>query len=326
MNLKTPTILVITPIKHIAGVSGILESIGQVTYMDDPSLSEVVACIAKYDAIYTNPNKTKAYIGKEVIDAAKKLKVICTASTGTNHIDKVYAAERGLAILALTEERHIIESISSTAELAFALTLSSLRHVVKGHNATLHGEWDYTKYIGRQMNSLTVGVIGYGRLGSMYAGYCKSLGSRVLVFDPYKTVDKDDLEQVGDLKELLASCDVISLHVHVNDETFGMVDNELLSHMRDDVILVNTSRGDIVNERDLVVFLTEKPKARVATDVLANEVLNRIASPLLHYAAISNQVIITPHIGGMTREAQEIAYRHAARMLKSFLEGARYFV
>lgn len=318
MNVKKPAILVITPVKHIAGVAEILESIGQVTYMDDPSLSEVVACIAKYDAIYTNPNKSKVYIGKEVIDSAKNLRVICTASTGTNHIDKLYAAERGLPILALTEERHVIERISSTAELAFALTLASLRHVVQGHNAALQGEWDYTKYIGRQMNCLTIGVIGYGRLGSMYAGYCQAFGSRVLVFDPYKTVNKEGLEQVGDLKELLASSNVIALHVHVNEETQGMINVECLSHMRNDVLLVNTSRGDIINEDDLVDFLIKNHQARVATDVLADEVRNRLASPLLRYAIKNNQVIITPHIGGMTREAQEIAYRHAAQRLKDF--------
>ena len=318
MNVKKPAVLVITPVKHIAGVAETLESIGQVTYMDDPSASEVIACIAMYDAIYTNPNKSKVYIGKEVIDSAKNLKVICTASTGTNHIDKAYVAEKGLPILALTEERHIIERISSTAELAFSLTLASLRHVVQGHNAALQGEWDYTKYIGRQMNCLTIGVIGYGRLGSMYAKYCQAFGSRVLVFDPYKTVDKEGLKQVGDLKELLATSNVIALHVHVNEETQGMINAECLSHMRDDVLLVNTSRGDIVNEDDLVDFLSNNPQARVATDVLADEVRNRLSSPLLNYASKSKQVTITPHIGGMTREAQEIAYSHAARRLKDF--------
>lgn len=170
------------------------------------------------------------------------------------------------------------------------------------------------------MNCLTIGVIGYGRLGSMYAGYCKAFGSRVLVFDPYKTVDKEDLEQVSDLKELLVSSDVVALHVHVNDETQGMINAECLSQMRDDVLLVNTSRGDIVNEDDLVAFLSKNPQARVATDVLADEVRKRLASPLLRYAAESDQVTITPHIGGMTREAQEIAYGHAAQRLKDFLE------
>lgn len=318
MNKNNPKILVITPVKHIKGVPEILENIGEVTYMDDPTLSEVVSVIGHYDAIYTNPNKSKVYIGKEVIDAAKNLKVICTASTGTNHIDKVYAKEKGLPILALTEEREVIQRISSTAELAFALTMSSLRQVVGSHNNALKGEWDYTKYIGRQMNCLTIGVIGYGRLGSMYAHYCKAFDSKVLVYDPYKKVQDCAITQVDDLKTLLIESDIISIHVHVTDETIGMMNEDCFKTMKEDVLIVNSARGDIINENDLVSFLSKNPKARVATDVLADEVRNRMESPLLKYAREHDQVIVTQHIGGMTREAQEIAFGHAATRLKNF--------
>ena len=313
-----PKILVITPVRHIAGVSDILEATGQVTYMDDPTPEEVIAAIRKYDALYTNPNKSKVFIGPAVIDAARNLKVICTASTGTNHIDKSYAAQKGLPILALTEEREVISRISSTAELAFALTMAGLRHVVRSHNAVLMGEWDYTRYIGRQMNYLTVGVIGYGRLGAMYARYCQAFGSRVLVYDPYKTVDREGLEQVKELSLLLHDSDVIAIHVHVSDETQGMMNAACFAQMKKDVLLVNTSRGDIVNELDVVTYLRASPQARVATDVLADEIRNRLASPLLQYAHESEQVIITPHIGGMSREAQEIAYGHAAHSMQNF--------
>jgi D-3-phosphoglycerate dehydrogenase / 2-oxoglutarate reductase len=313
-----PKILVITPVRHINGVTEILESIGQVTYMDDPLFSEVIGIIGNYDAIYTNPNKSKIFIGPALIDVATKLKVICTASTGTNHIDKNYAAEKNLPIISLTEERKVINRISSTAELAFALTMASLRHVVKSHHKALEGEWDYTKYIGRQMNCLTIGVIGYGRLGSMYSRYCKAFDSRVLVYDPYKVVEDSNIEQVDDLGILLAESDVIAIHVHVTDETLGMVNNVLFKKMKSDVIIVNTSRGDIVNELDLVSFLKDYPDARIATDVLADEVRKRSESPLLKYAQEHDQVTITQHIGGMSREAQEIAYGHAANCLKYF--------
>ena len=313
-----PKILVITPVRHIVGVSKTLESIGHVTYMDDPSLVEVIDVIEEYDAVYTNPNKSKVFIGRELMDAAKNLKVICTASTGTNHIDKDYASQKGLPILTLTEERKVINRISSTAELAFALTMAGLRHVVRCHNGALDGEWDYTNYIGRQMNCLTIGVIGYGRLGAMYSHYCKAFGSRVIVYDPYKTIDDPGIEQVDNMDILLAESDVISIHVHVTDETQGMISNDVFSKMKSDVLIVNTARGDIVNELDLVDFLKRNPCARIATDVLADEVRNRLNSPLLKYAQDHEQVTLTQHIGGMSREAQEIAYGHAAAMLKEF--------
>lgn len=311
-------ILVITPVKHIKGVTGKLESIGSVDYIDDPSPDEVSEIIANYDAIFTNPNKSKVFIGENILGPARNLKVICTASTGTNHIDKVYAKQAGIPILSLTEERQVIERISSTAELAFALMMDSLRDVTHGYHAVLQGEWDYTKHIGRQLNSLTVGSIGYGRLGTKFVTYCKAFDANVVVYDPYKKVHHDGVEQVDDLDELLSKSDVIAIHVHVTDETLGMIDKSCFAKMKSDVCLVNTSRGDIVNEPDLVEFLAQNPDAKIATDVLADEIKNRSGSPLLLYANSSKQVIITPHIGGMTREAQEIAYGHAAQLLKNY--------
>ena len=315
MNYK---ILVITPVKHISGVVEKLNSIGNVDYLDDPTPEKVISVIGGYDAIYTNPNKSKVFIGKEIIDAATQLKVICTASTGTNHIDKEYVKNKKIPILALTEEREVINKISSTAELAFALTLSGLRHVVNSHNNALKGEWDYTKYIGRQMNCLTVGVVGYGRLGSMYATYCKAFDSKVIVYDPYKTVEDTSIKQVDDINVLLTESDVIAIHVHVTDETVNMFNVKMFSKVKSDVLIVNTSRGDIINETDLVEFLLGNPESKIATDVLANEVRDRLSSQLLKYAQDSTQVTVTQHIGGMSREAQEIAYGHAAKMLQSF--------
>jgi phosphoglycerate dehydrogenase-like enzyme len=313
-----PKLLVITPVKHIKGVCSNLESITDVTYYEDPTLKNIMPIINEYDAIYTNPNKSKIFIGKELIDAGKNLKVICTASTGTNHIDMEYAKKMGIKVLSLTEERDIINKISSTAELAFALMMTSLRHVMSGHNDVMKGGWDYEKFIGRQMDGLTVGVIGYGRLGSVYADYCLAFGSRVLVFDPYKNAGSDKIEQVKDVQVLLEESDVISFHVHVTNETKNMVNKIWFRKMKIDVLLVNTSRGDIIVEKDLVEFLIGNKAARIATDVLADEILNRAESPLFNHALNNHQVTITPHIGGMTKEAQEIAYNHAVLILSNY--------
>lgn len=320
--MTSPRILVITPVRHIVGVWDKLNAAGAVTCMEDPSLEEVLAAIGDYDAVYTNPNKSKVFIGREVMDAGRRLKAICTASTGTNHIDKEYAAKRGIAVLSLTEERKVIDRISSTAEHAFALTLAGLRHVVRSHAAVLRGEWDYTPYIGRQMDGLTIGVVGHGRLGALYTGYCLAFGARVVVYDPYKRVNREGAAQVANLGLLLRASDVIALHVHVTEETTGMIDASCFSVMKNDVLLVNTARGEVVNEADLVEFLCANPRARVATDVLADEIRKRLDSPLLQLALRSDQVIITPHVGGMTREAQEIAFGHAAERLRLFFAGA----
>ena len=315
-----PKLLVITPIKHINGVAEQLENFSDITYLDDPELEEVFPLIKDFDAIYTNPNKSRIFIDSELINAGKKLKVICTASTGTNHIDMNYALNKKIKVLSLTEERDVINKISSTAEHAFALTMSSLRNVLVSHNDVLKGGWDYEKFIGRQLDGLTIGIVGYGRLGSIYANYCLAFGSRVLVYDPYKSVLHNKIKQVDDIIELLEESEVISLHVHVTNETINMVDYSWFSRMKSDVLIVNTSRGDIIVEKDLVSFLTENNKARIATDVLTDEIRNRPQSPLLKFAAKSDQVIITPHIGGMTKEAQEIAYNHAATLISDYFK------
>ena len=313
-----PKLLVITPTRHINGVNKKLESFANVTYLDDPLIDSVLVQIENFDALFTNPNKSKVYIGKELIDAGKNLQVICTASTGTNHIDKDYAAIKGVKIISLTDERDIINQISSTAEHAFALTLSSLRNIPNSYSSVLKGHWDYEKFIGRQMDKLTIGIVGYGRLGSIYSKYCLAFESKVLVYDPYKKVSNNKVQQVHNISTLLYQSDVISIHVHVTDQTKNMINQKWFNKMKSNVLIINTSRGDIIYEPDLVEFLSKNKSAKIATDVLADEIRNRNGSPLLQLASKSNQVIITPHIGGMTIEAQEIAYNHAVRLLKKF--------
>jgi D-3-phosphoglycerate dehydrogenase len=169
----------------------------------------------------------------------------------------------------------------------------------------MKGEWDYTNYIGRQMNMLNIGVLGYGRLGSLYAHYSKSFGANVYVLDPYIEIKDEGIKQLDSLKELSQVSDILSIHVHVNEETKGMINYRILSEMKNDVTIINTSRGEIINETDLVGFLKENNSASFATDVLTDEIRNRKDSPILNYAKENpDQVTITQHIGGMTREAQ----------------------
>ena len=316
--MKQKKILVITPISHINGVKETLNQIGDVVYLDDPSIDEVRDNIKDVHAIFTNPNKSKIYLGRNILDEAKLLQVICTASTGTNHIDKALAKSKGIKVISLTEEREIINKISSTAEHAFALTLASIRNIKRANDSVINNEWDYTKFIGRQINKLSFGIIGYGRLGKFYAHYCRAFGAKVYIYDPYKIVKEDRMIQVNQLNEIFMKSDVISLHVHVSDETINMINKDCLKCAKEDMLIVNTSRGDIINEEDLVEYLKNNCLSKVATDVLSNEIQEKENSPLLQYSKISDQVLITPHIGGMTKEAQEIAYGHAAYLLKNY--------
>ena len=227
-------------------------------------------------------------------------------------------SNHSIDLLSLTEEREIINTISSTAEHALALTMSAVRNVPQSFNSVLEGEWNYEKFIGRQLDKLTVGIIGYGRLGSKYAEYILSLGSEVLVYDPYKSVNHPNILQKENLDSIFELSDIISIHVHVNEETTDLINSSLLKKAKKDLIIVNTARGEVINERDLIDFLESNPESKAALDVLADEIVSRKQSEILNFVNNSQQIIITPHVGGMTKEAQEIAYNHAAEMLSQY--------
>ena len=317
MSTMPPKILVITPVHHIRGVSEILESIGEVNYLENPTPQDVLNFITNQHAVFTNPNKSNVFIGPDIMDKGPDLKAICTASTGLNHIDISYADKRGISVLSLKNERDVINKISSTAEHAFSLMLAAVRHIPQAFDSVKRGEWDYTKFIGRQLDYLTIGVVGYGRLGTYFARYARAFGSRVLVYDPHATIEDESIIH-ADLDQLLKESDVISLHVHATPETTGMVDQMWFSKMKRSVVLVNTARGEIINETDLIAFLKENPEARLSADVISTEISTKQSSPLIEYAKTASNIIVTPHIGGMTVEGQQIAYTHAVLLLRRF--------
>ena len=318
MNKK---ITIITPIKHLINVETILSSIpnSKLVYLPNCEIKDFKKHNDSF-TIFTNPNKSNIYLGKNNLASFKNLKYICTASTGTVHIDKSFCKERGINIISLKEERHIINKIPSTAEHAFALMLSSLRNINLATQSISKNKWDYEPFLGRQIKSLTIGVIGYGRLGNFFSNYCENFGAKVLVYDPYKSVNHPRIEQVQRIDEIARHSDVISLHVHVTKETEKMINIKFLNKCKKSILVVNTSRGEIIDEVDLANFLSQNKSAKYATDVLSGEINGIYNNPIKKYFDENpNQVIITPHIGGMTTEAQNMAFGHAANLLKEAL-------
>lgn len=314
-----PELIVVTPVRHIKGLHEKLASRFTLLEYPDPLFEDVESVLSRPIALFTNPNKSKLPIDAKVLGAASNLKMVTTASTGLVHIDLKEAERRGVAIRSLTKEFETIERISSTAELALGLTMAAVRNIPAGFQDVLAGNWDYEKFIGRQFNALTVGVVGYGRLGRKYARYLDALDSRVLVCDPYKSADDCPYPLVS-LDEIARECDIVALHVHVSDETRDMIGEQFLSQAKPDLVLVNTSRGELVDEAAVVDFLHRNPEAKVATDVLYDELRAKWNSPFLAEAQKGGNVLITPHIGGMCREAQEIAYHRAADLLIEWLD------
>ncbi len=301
-------ILCTTPIKHLSGVYEYLESFGLVDYHPSLNKESVKSLIDSfdYDVIFCNPNKQSYLLDNYIL--TKFNGTILTASTGLNHIDINYCNEKGIKVMSHKEDMELLNELPSTSELAFGLMSSMLRNIPNGFNDVKNGGWDYDKFMGHQLKGKTIGLIGYGRLGKMMYNYCDAFGMNIFIYDPYKGFNEFDT--------LLEQSDIISLHVHANDETRHMIDKKVLGKMKNNSYIVNTSRGEIVNERDIVDCLKSGKLKGYATDVIEDEYGNRQNSPILNGVKEGLNILVTPHVGGMTWEGQQKAYKWSIGKLK----------
>jgi D-3-phosphoglycerate dehydrogenase len=313
-----PKILVLTDVSLLPEVTEVLNRIGSVECAWDSDASDILTSIQTADYIFTNPNKGTIFLGSEQLSGSRNLKAICSASTGLTHIDLSFCEANQIKVLSLRNEKNLLESLPSTAELALALTLIGLRRLIPAIDDAKHGNWDYRHLMGSQFFGQDVGVVGLGRLGRMYANFAKSFGARVFFYDPF--IEFSDIAQkLSTLSEIFERCRIVSLHAHVS-ESSPIITEEVLSKSRQDLILVNTARGELVDEKYLCHFLAARPGVTYLADVLQDEKQDVSLSQLLVQSKHMSNVFITPHIGGMTIEGQKKAYLHAAKMLESWIE------
>ena len=322
--IKKFKLLIITPITHIEGIHEKLNKHFEITYQENISENKLIKVINKFDAIFTNPNQSKIYLGKKIIDKAKNLKVITTASTGTNHIDINYLKYKKIKLISLTKEINLIKKITSTAELSLTLTLMAIRNVIESNINQKKGIWKYTPFIGNEFSSLKILVIGYGRLGKIYYSLCKSLGFNVYVFDPYIKIKKKNIKIIKNLFLDLKKFNIISFHIHASETNKNFVNKKFLSKLKTNCILVNTSRGDIVNELELIKFLKKNKSVKYYTDVLSKEYLGPKKNLVHKFSKKTNQIFITSHIGGMTIQGQYKAFNHSAKLLIEHFKKINY--
>lgn len=311
-----PKILVATDVDDITGLLDRFKSSFDVLYYPALNPDDMSALPNDIELIFTNPNNSKIYYGEHTLGRFSNLKFLATASTGTIHIDKNYCEKNNVKVISITTSYEILRQISSTAEMAFLLTLATVRSYDESRRAVDQMIWNYAGFIGRQINCLTIGVLGFGRLGQIYAQYCRAFGAKVICCDPFKN---DEIEAAGfevcDIKQLFEICDVVSLHVHASSDNLALVNTSLLTAISRPFVLVNTSRGEIVDEIALLKALEKNPCFKYATDVIENEHYGLEKSSLRKSQLYGSQIFITPHCGGMTSDARFIAYNHAADLL-----------
>ena len=309
-------IICITPIKHIEGLYDKLKSYGKIIYKPHITKEQLKTLLKNSDAEYllVGANKQNFILGEDVLKLSN-IKVINTISTGTNHIDSDYCKNNNIKIWSLKKDYELIEDIPSTSELAFGLMMSLMRNIPKSFHSVRDGNWDWEPFLGNEIKGKTIGVVGYGRLGKIMCRLFDGWGVDTFVYDPYVHVEKD----LGvDLNTLLDESDVIFLHTHVTDETRGMVDEEFLSYMKEGSYLINTARGELVDEKAIIESIECGHLKGYGTDVIKDEFGDIQNSKLVEFSMNpNNNVVITPHIGGMTIEGQTKAYHWAIGKFKN---------
>jgi D-3-phosphoglycerate dehydrogenase len=260
-------------------------------------------------------------IDQEVIAAGQRLKAIVTATTGLDHIDVAYAQARGIAVLSLRGETEFLHSVSATPEHTWALLLALLRRIVPASLAVQRGEWDRDACRGHELHGQRLGIVGLGRVGQKVTRYAQAFGMEVGAYDPFAPEWLEGVWRAATLADLLHCSNVLSLHVPLTTETHRMIGTNELALLPPGAVLINTSRGELVDETALVQALASQHLAGAAVDVICHErqAEQRRHSPLLAYARTHSNLLITPHIGGATYESMAKTEVFMARKLENFL-------
>jgi len=303
----------------LAGAAEGLAALREAAEVDcrEPDRRLLLEIIGQYDAFWGH---VELKIDAEMLSRAERLKVINTASTGTDHIDVREAERRGIRVLSITRDDDLLEGFTATAELAWTLILACHRHFHPALHAVLEGRWDQRPFCGRQLSGQTLGVLGVGRLGRMVCAYGKAFRMRVLGCD-LKPFAIPGVEP-ADFEDLLRRSDTVSIHIHMTPDNYHLFGGRAFEMMRDGAVLVNTSRGDIIDEAALLRALENGKLAAFGADVLHDEWRADMSeSPLIQYARRHDNVLITPHIGGNTDTSLWGARIHSARKLARWLRG-----
>jgi D-3-phosphoglycerate dehydrogenase len=246
-----------------------------------------------------------------MLSGGPRLKVVGRAGVGVDNIDLNAATERGIAVLNSPAGNTV-----AAAELTVALILSVVRRVAEADRSMRAGKWERAQLRGVQLKDRTLGLVGAGRIGGEVAVRCRAFGMKVIVYDPYLTAERaDDLGlALTDLDEVLRQGDIISLHVPLNDETRHLIDAVAISKMKPGAFVVNVSRGGVIDEEALARALVDGHLGGAALDVFESEPLSP-ESPLLDLP----NVVLTPHLGASTVEAQELVAREIAESVREAL-------
>ncbi|GAA0869495.1 hypothetical protein GCM10009116_13310 [Brevundimonas basaltis] len=271
------------------------------------------ALVERIKGVHVLGVRSKSQVSARVLDAADKLMAVAAFCIGTNQIDLDAAAERGVAVFNAP-----YSNTRSVVELAVGLTIALLRDVADKSAAMHRGEWNKSAAGARELRGKTLGIVGYGAIGSQLSVLAEALGMRVIFHDLTERLALGNARPMPSLEALLAESDVVSLHVDGRTANTALIGASELSRMKPGALLLNLSRGHVVDVGALAQALGSGRIGGAAIDVFPDEPATN-ADPFDSPLRGLPNVILTPHIGGSTEEAQEAIAEFAAERLLAYL-------
>lgn len=285
----------------------------EVTFEKSLTHEQLLDKIPDYDALIV---RSASHVARDIIEAGANLKIIARAGVGIDNIDIEAATEQGIFVVNTPES-----NTTSTAEHTFALLLALSRHIPQAARSMSEGHWEKKKFIGAEVANKTLGIIGMGHIGREVARRAKAFGMNVIAYDPYISDEQFEAHGVKSctLDEIYKNSDYISIHTTLTKETANLISKREISLMKPTTRIINCARGGIINEEDLAKALKEKKIAGAALDVFSKEPYDKNSFKDL------DNVILTPHLGASTIEAQEAVAIEAARaIIQFFSEGISF--
>lgn len=293
-----------------------LEDVGRLVSLP-PDRCPVLQAMRNADAYFASAS---VIIDEAFLSAAPNLKLIGSPSTGTDHMDLAAIDRRGIVRFDIAREYDLINGFTATSELAFGLLLALNRRLKPAFAAADRGDWARERFTGTQLYNKTLGILGLGRLGTISARIGNGFGMTVIAND-LRDVTAPNVQMV-DFATLLARSDVLTIHIHLNAQTEGLIGREAFARMKPTAIVINTSRGRIVDEAALLEALQSRRITGAALDVIDGEWLSdeeRARHPLVAFARANDNLLIAPHIGGATVESIYGARVFMARKIADWL-------
>ncbi len=294
-----------------SGVLQLLRDNFDLTIAEDSSW-KVSDILKEYDIFWF---RLKYQIDKEALAGDIRCQFLVSPVTGIDHIDEALCAQKGIRIVCLRGEREFLKEVRATAEMTIGLTIALMRKIVPAYQDVCAGNWRRDLFRGHEIYKKTVGIVGVGRLGEIVGSYFLTMGASVLAYDPYRETKIHDIRQVKHLEQLISASDIISLHVNLTDESRGFFDRQCFQKIKPGAVLINTSRGGLLDEEALLDALESGKLRGAALDVITNEHHIDRDHPLITYAQENDNLLIVPHIGGNTYESFEKTERFIAHKL-----------